>query len=473
MLADYPWLSVIPPLVAVLIALRLRKVFVALFLSLWIGATLLANGNPIKGFFGTVDPCLDVFKDGDMIQVVFFCCFIGAVMAFAQRSGGIQGFIDLVSKRKIGKSRREAEFLTVAMSTLIPIESSINILVPGTISRPLYDELRISRQKLAFLCLSFCAPICTLIPVNAWGAYVSGIMGSQGVPHPFQTYIKAIPLNLYSIFTIVFALLLIITQRDFWAMARAEKRAREGSARSQNQASSLLDNEAFALGPKPGVIPRASNMLVPMAVLIVVMVIGMLITGHGRFADGEGSTSVFFAVLAAIAVGGAKYRLSKIMRFDEILGLFFKSVGGMAGMAFLLTFSFALSRLCLDMKTGPFVASATNHILDPKFVPVILFALTSFIAFATGTSWGTWAIMFPIGLGYAQAAPGAMSVIIGALISGGVFANHCSPFASEPIMSSLATENDHIDNMKTILPYSLMIAAVTAAVFLAIGVILF
>jgi Na+/H+ antiporter NhaC len=133
-------------------------------------------------------------------------------MAFAQRSGGIQGFIDLVSKRKIGKSRREAEFLTVAMSTLIPIESSINILVPGTISRPLYDELRISRRKLAFLCLSFCAPICTLIPVNAWGAYVSGIMGSYGLPHPFQTYIKAIPLNLYSIFTIVFALLLIITQ---------------------------------------------------------------------------------------------------------------------------------------------------------------------------------------------------------------------------------------------------------------------
>jgi Na+/H+ antiporter NhaC len=134
----------------------------------------------------------------------------------------------------------------------------------------------------------------------------------------------------------------------------------------------LLDNEAFALVPKPGVIPRASNMLVPMAVLIVVMVIGMLITGHGRFADGEGSTSVFFAVLAAVAVGVAKYRFSKIMRFDEILGLFFKSVGGMAGMAFLLTFSFALSRLCLDMKTGPFVASATNHIVDPKFVPVIL-----------------------------------------------------------------------------------------------------
>lgn len=473
MLTSYPWMSIIPPLVAVLIALKLRKVFVALFLSLWIGATLLANGNPVQGFFGTVERCLDIFKDGDTIKVIFFCCFIGAVMAFAQRSGGIQGFINLLSKRKIGKSRREAEFLTVAMSALIPIESSINILVPGTISRPLYDELKISRQKLAFLCLSFCTPICTMIPVNAWGAYVAGIMGSSGVLNPFQAYIKAIPMNLYSIFTMVFALLLIITQKDFFAMARAEKRAREGGAAAQNQASSLIANETFALEPKAGVIPRASNMLVPMAAMIVVMIAGMLITGHGRFTNGAGSTSVFYAVLAAIAIAGAKYRLSKIMRFDEILGLFFKAVGGMAGMAFLLTFSFALSRLCVDMRTGPFVASATQHIIDPKFIPVILFAVTAFIAFSTGTSWGTWAIMFPIGLGYAQALPAAMTVIIGALMSGGVFANHCSPFSSEPIMSSLATGCDHIDNMKTVLPYSLTIAAFTAAVFLVIGIILF
>lgn len=458
---------------AIIVALKLRKVFVALFLSLLLGASLLTDGNPIRGLFGAIDRCLDVLKDGDLLKVILFCCFIGAVMAFCQRSGGIAGFIDAVSKRKIGGSRRKVQFLLVAMSTLIPIESSINILVPGTISRPLFDKLKISRQKLAFLCLSFCAPICTLIPINAWGAYISGIMGSAGVSQPFRAYLKAMPMNLYSIFTIAFALLLIITQKDYSAMAGAEKRAREGMGPSSNASSSLMSNEAFLLEPKVGIAPRASNLLVPMAAMVLIMIGGMLITGHGRFADGSGATSVFYAVLASIAIAGGKYRLAKIMNFDEILALFFKAVGGMASMGFLLVFSFALSRLCFDMKTGTFVAAITQHIIDPKFIPVVLFVGTGFVAFSTGTSWGTWAIMLPIGLGYAQGTASAPPLIIGAIVSGGVFANHCSPFSSEPIMSSLAAESDHIENMKTVLPYSLTIAGFTAIVFFVLGLILY
>ncbi len=402
-----------------------------------------------------------------------FCCFIGAIRAFAQRSGGINGFIEYLSRRNIVKNRRQAQFLTAAISTLIPIESSINILVSGSISRPIYDRFKISRQKLAFLCVSFCAPICTLIPVNAWGAYVSGVMAGQGIAHPFRVYIKAIPLNLYSIFAVGFAVLLIIIQKDFFAMAKAEKRALGGGKALEEAVSSLISNEAFAIEPKEGIVPRASNMLVPLVTMVGVMIASMFITGRGHFTEGSGSTSVFYAVISAIVVAGLKYRLSGIMSFDEISSLFFKAVGGLAGLGFLLTLSFALSRLCLDLKTGIFVAGATQHFIDLKFVPAILFILTAFISFSTGTSWGTWAIMFPIGLGYVQGINTATLIVIGAMMSGGVFCNLCSPFATETIMSSLASGCDHIDNVKALFPYALTVGIFTAIVFLVIGIILF
>lgn len=471
MLESYPWLSLVPPLVAVIIALKLKKVFAALFLGLWIGSAFIANGNPVEGFFGAIDRCLDVLKDKDSLRVILFCCFIGAVMAFSQRSGGIEGFMNCVSKRSIADSRRKAQFLTVAISALIPVESSINILVPGTISRPLFDKLLISRQKLAFLCLSFCAPICTIFPVNAWGAYISGILGSAGIPHPFRTYLKSIPMNLYAIFAILFALLLIITQKDVLAMAKAEKRAGQRAGLPPAALSSFVSREAFTLEAKTGVVPHASNMLVPVGAMFVLTIASMLITGRGRFAEGLGATSVFYGVLGAIIIAALKYRWTNIMRFDEILDLFLKAVGGMTGLGLLLVFSFALSRLCVDIKTGAFVAGAAGPIIGPKFAPAILFAVTGFVAFATGTSWGTWAIMLPIGLGFARGNTPVASLIIGAVVSGGVFANHCSPFASEPIIASLVTENDHIDNMKTVLPYSLIVAGFTAVSFLLIGLI--
>lgn len=473
MLVSHPWLSIIPPLAAVFIAIRFKQIFVALFLGLWVGATFLANGNILKGLFGAMERCIDVFKDTDLAKVVLFCCFIGAVMAFAQRSGGIKGFIEFLSRRDIVKNRRQAEFLTVAISTLIPIESSINVLVPGSISRPLYDRLKISREKLAFLCLSFCAPICSLIPINAWGAYVSGVMAGQGISQPFKVYIKAIPMNLYSFFAIGFAIILIIVQKDFFTMAKAEKRAQEGGKALKDSPSSLVSSDSLSVDPKEGIVPRPSNMFVPIVTMIIAMIAGMFVTGHGHFTEGSGATSVFYAVIAAIVVAGLKYKLSGIMSFNESADLFFKAVGGLAGMGFLITLSFALSTLCLDMKTGLFVAGVAQHVINLKFVPAILFILTAFVSFATGTAWGSWAIMFPIGLGFVPGINTASLIIIGAMMSGGVFGNHCSPIADTTIMSTVAAGCDHVDNVDCLLPYALTIAVFTALVYLVIGLIIF
>ncbi|HOW86378.1 MAG TPA: Na+/H+ antiporter NhaC family protein [Candidatus Aminicenantes bacterium] len=474
MLQAHPWLAVVPPLVVILVSIVWKRIFLALFLGLWLGATLLAGGDPVRGIFGCIERCLDVFKDGDLAKVVFFCCFIGAVMALIQRSGGVRGFIEFLSRRKLVKSRRQAQFLTVAIGAVIPIESSINVLIPGSISRPLYDEFRISREKLAFLSLSFCAPICTMVPINAWGAYVSGIMAGQGIPSPFSLYLRAIPFNLYSIFAMGFAVILIACQKDFLAMAKAERRAREGgSAASASAGASALSGEGLTLDPKEGVRPRAGRMLVPVAAMVAAMIGGMLITGHGDFTEGQGATAVFYAVLLAVLVAAVQYRLAGVLSFGETSTLFFKAVGGMAGMGFLITMSFAISTLCLDLKTGPFVAGAARHIIDLKVVPAVLFALTAFISFAIGTAWGSWAIMLPIGLAFAPGAGLRTLIVLGAMMSGGVFGNHCSPIADTTLMATLASGGNHIENIRAILPYALLIAAFTGAVYLGLGVILF
>lgn len=466
-------LSVIPPLCAVVLAIKFRQVYLALFLGLLSGTTILAHGNILKGIVDAVDRCVRVFENSDNTKTVLFCILIGAIVTFTQRSGGINGFIHLLSNRKLIKTRRRAQFLTISISAMIPIESSINVLISGTVSRPIFDKLRISREKLAYLCDSFSAPICTLIPVNAWGAYIARLMNEQGVDSPFKIYLMAIPMNFYALFAITLVLLLIGIKKDFFAMAKAEKRTREEGKILRDGAMPLISSEVLAIEPKKGVAYKASNMTVPILTMIIMMIVSMYITGDGNLTAGSGSTSVLWAVLSAILVAGIKYRISKIMSFNEQVNLFFKGVGGLIPIAFLVTISFALSKICLDMNTGIYVAEITHHFVSPKFFPLILFVVTGFIAFSTGTSWGTWAIMFPIGIGFVQALDLGILPIVGAMISGGVFGDHCSPISDTTIVSSMASASDHIDHVNTQLPYALIAGFFSGIMFLIVGIILY
>jgi len=201
------------------------------------------------------------------------------------------------------------------------------------------------------------------------------------------------------------------------------------------------------------------------------MIAGMLITGKGHLTAGSGATSVLWAVLSAIVVGGVMYRGQKIMNFNELTSLFFKGVGGLIPIAILMMFAFAVGQLCKDLETGKYVASVTEKVISPKFLPLILFITASFIAFATGTSWGTWAIMFPIAIPLVYAFDIDALPVIAALISGGVFGDHCSPISDTTLVSSMASASDHMDHVNTQLPYALTAAAAAAILFLIVGVV--
>jgi len=464
-----PWLSVIPPLVAITLAVLYRQVYAALVIGLWSGSTILAGGHPLRGLADTVNLCVRVFQDPGNTRVILFSALIGAVIAFTQRSGGMQGFINYVSSRQLINTRRRAQFLAVAVGASIPIESSINVLITGTVFRPIFDRLHISREKLAYLCDSISAPVCAMIPINAWGAYMAGLLATQGIDSPMQVYLKALLYNFYPIFALALVFILVLTQRDFFAMRVAEKRAREEGKVLRDGATPLISSEVTELAPKPGIAYKASNLIVPVITLLIMMVAGMLITGGGRFVDGAGSTSVLWAVLAAIAVAGMKYRVSGIMHFDEMVQLFFKGVGGLVPIAVLMMLAFAIGQLCRDMGTGTYVASIAQKAISARLLPMVLFITTGLIAFSTGTSWGTWGIMVPIGIPVVQQMGGDLLPVVAAMVSGGVFGDHCSPISDTTLISSMASAADHMDHVNTQLPYALAAGGVAAVGFLLVG----
>lgn len=402
MLESHPWLSVLPPLVAIGIAIRFRQVYIALIVGIWSGTTVLANGNALRGLADAIALCVDVFEVQANTEIILFSALLGALIAYIQRSGGMHGFVKLISKWKLASSHRKAQLLTLALGSAMPLESNITVLITGAVSRPIFDKLKISREKLAYLCDSTAAPICCLIPLNAWGVYVAAILMKQGVEEPFKTYLYSLPLNFYPLLALALVFFLVVTQKDLFSMAKAEKRAREEGKVLRDGAVPLISNEVIEIEPREGIAHKASNMLLPVLTMMAMMIAGMLITGNGDLAAGSGSTSVLWAVIAAILAAGVRYRLSGIMTMNNLVNYFFKGVGGLIPIAALMVFAFAIGQLCLDLDTGVYVAGIAQELLTPKLLPLILFVTTGFIAFSTGTSWGAWAIMFPIGIGIVQ-----------------------------------------------------------------------
>lgn len=453
--SSYGWLSLLPPLLAILLAIKTRQVFLSLFLGIWIGWMVIGNWNPLSGFVGALDACVNVFADSGNTRIIFFSAMIGAILTFTQRSGGVEGFVQWVSAKGLTQSRERAQLFAWTIGFFLFIESSITILVTGAVSRPVFDKLKISREKLAYILDSTSAPVCILIPFNAWGAYVVTLLLNEGVENPVRVFSYAVPLNFYAIIAVLFVLVLILTKKDFGPMKKAEIRAREEGKVLADGAEPLIASDVVELPVKEGLQPKARNMVIPVLAMVLMMPVGLLITGKGNLLEGSGSTSVFWAVLTSIVVAGAIYKVQRIFSVNEMVDLFFKGVGGLMPMAILLVFAFAIGETCKELGTGVYVAGVAQEFISSDFVPPILFVVSGFIAFSTGTSFGTFAIMIPIAVPMASIMDANLSACVAAVLGGGVFGDHSSPISDTSIISSMGSASDHIDHVRTQLPYAL------------------
>ena len=464
-MTDPTWLSVLPPFVAIATALLTRQVFVSLFAGIWLGWTIVNGGNPISGLREGLESMVAVFSDRGNALILIFSAQIGAFITLTQRSGGVAGFVQWITSHGYVRSRPGAQLLPSVIGVALFLESNLTCLISAAVARPLFDRFRLSREKLAYLCDSTAAPVCVLFPFNAYGAVILGILASQSVDRPLAVLVASIPYNFYALFAIALAFFVAWSGRDWGPMARAETRARETGQVLRPGAEPLVSDEVLSLPAKEGVTPRARNMLVPTGVLLAMVAAGLAITGDGDILSGDGSTAIFWGMSLALVVAGVMYLVQGIFTVQETIDLTMKGMGGLIPVILLIVLAFALGATTRELKTGPYLAGLAGGILNPLWLPAVLFVMSGVMSFATGTSWGTFAVMLPIGVPMAATLGLDLPLMTGAVIGGSIFGDHCSPISDTTIVASLAAGSDHIDHVNTQLPYALAVAGLSVVLY--------
>ncbi len=485
---DVGWLSILPPLVAILLAIWSRQVYLSLLAGIFLGYLILAGGRPDTAFVYTLEGMVKVFSDEGNTRTIFFCALVGGLILLFRCSGGVQGLIAWIQKRmdkdENQNKRRRVQGYAYLLGLLIFIETSISSLTVGTVFRPLFDKMKISREKLAYLADSSSAPSSILIPINAWGAFIMGLLLAEGIDEPFKYMMIAIPFNFYPIITIVLALVVVYRGWHIGPMRIAEENIKTVH---QGQHIENEDNDWMSAPADDGVTYDAKNMMIPLITMIVAMPIVLLLTGIQQadlsayngleyimmaMGAGSGSQAVLTAVVLSIVLAVTYYKAKGVLPIKRSVDVVLKGTSSLLPLALLMLLAFAIGDVCRHMGTGPFVASVVANWLNPALLPMIVFLLSCVIAFSTGTSWGTFAIMMAITIPVSQDLDADIYLTIAAVMGGGVFGDHCSPISDTTIISSLASGTNHIDHVRTQLPYALIGGGVAVILYALVGFII-
>lgn len=467
-MTDPGWISILPPVLAIVLAVWTRQVYLSLAGGLVLGWTILEGWNPLKGVAAAIDAVVNVFQSPGDTRAILFTLVIGAVIATIEASGGVRGFVDWLEQRRWVNSAKRAQLLAWATGVVVFIESNITVLVAGSVARPLCDRYKCSREKLAYIIDSTSAPICILIPMNAWGAYNLGILEGLGVQNALTVFLEAVLMNFYAIIAVLLTLFVILTGWNLGPMGKAEERTRRGELLWPD-ATPMIDEEVLSPPPNPKLKPRALNMFLPIVSMVLFMPVGLYITGGGDIMAGSGSTSVLWSVLVALGVAWILLLAQRAYDQDELVRIGLKGAGGLIPLALILLLAIALGNVAEELGTGAYVARVTSGVLPPfLFLPVV-FLVAAGIAFSTGTSWGTFAIMLPIAVPAAQSLGLPLAPFVAASLAGGVFGDHCSPISDTTIISSMAAATDHIDHVRTQLPYALLGGTLATICFMILG----
>lgn len=468
---DFGVLSLLPPLLAIGLAIYTREVYLSLAGGIWLGWTIHAGWNPLLGLARAIDGTVAAMTDPGNARVLLFTFAIGALIALVEANGGVRGFVDWLERRHWVTGPRRAQALAWLIGFVIFIETNITILVTGSVCRPLFDRYRVSREKLAYLVDSTSAPVCVLIPFNAWGAYVIGLLLGLGVTNPVGVFVAAIPLNLYALAALALAGASAVWGWDWGPMRGAQRRTEEGKLH-WDHAVALAAPEEMIPPPSDDIPCRSRNMVLPIGAMVAMMPAAMAFTGGGDIMAGSGSTSVLWAVLTGLAVAWTLSLGQGLLGLKRLSAVSLQGAGGLTGMALVLLLALALGAVTQELGTGEYLAGVVGGRVPTPLLLPLLFLTAGAIAFATGSSWGTFAIMIPVAVPIASALGLPPAPFVATVLSGGIFGDHSSPISDTTIISSLAAASDHIEHVRTQLPYALVAGGVATVGFGIIGAFL-
>ena len=489
------WFSLLPPLLAIALALLFREVITALFAGVWLGALAVAGFDPLQATWRTVDafivPALgDV--DGGHTQIVIFSLLLGGMVGILSRNGGTMGIVEAVAP--LAGSSRRGKIATFVAGLAIFFDDYANCLMVGNTMRPVTDRLRISREKLAYIVDSTAAPVAALVPISTWVGYEISLIadglriaveqtpasaaGLAGVS-PFTIFIQTIPYRFYPLLALFFVLLTSVLNRDWGPMARAELRAARGEGLYRPGAQLATDTEASALETPPGVPHRWWNAAVPLLTVIAVVLGGLFTTGRASagpdasfrevFGAADPFTTLLWGSLAGCLVAFALTVGQRLLSIRETIAGWLAGLRAMMIAVVVLLLSWSLGAVTEQVGTAPYLAQILEGNVALRLLPWLVFLVAAAMSFATGTSWGTMAILMPLVIPLTVSLGGAAdfdggtrySILLGTIssvLTGAIFGDHCSPISDTTVLSSTAAACDHVDHVRTQLPYALLVA---------------
>ena len=452
------WLTITPPLLAIIVAVWTRNVFWALGIAIWLSETIIAGFNPFMGALGSIDRAVGVFDSPYNTRVLLFCLIIGALIVYMQRSGGISAMVERLQNSGFASTPRRAGLVTAICGVLIFVETNISLLTTGILGRPLFDKLNISRERLAYIIDSTCAPISVLILFNGWGAYLLGLLNENGVEGATGVLMATIALNFYAWITIILVFFTVLSNRTFGPLAAVEA---GGSGQARTAVSGPF-NEA----PAPP--SRALYMAIPLFIMIGGTIAFMLWTGNGDIRQGSGSQAILWSGILATVAAFLCLAHSKRAK-GELVDLGFKGMGDLLPAVTMIFLALVLGASLNAVGMREFIASIASSFPAPWVIPAILFIAAAITSFTAGTSWGTYGIIVPVAVPLAVGAGVPLPLAIAAVMGGGVFGEHCSPISDTTIIASLASGCDHMEHVRTQLPYALVGGVTATGLYLLAG----
>ena len=471
-------LSLLPPVVAIVLALITKEVYSSLFAGIVVGGLLYAGGNGELAFntilyheeAGLVPNLTDISH----VSVLVFVVLLGTLVVLMNKSGSAEAFGRWAQKHI--KTRVGAQLATILMGILIFVDDGFNCMTVGSVMRPLTDSHNVSRAKLAYLLDSTAAPICIIAPISCWAAAVSYAVPEQYNINGFKMFLETIPYNIYALTTLLMLFLLVTRKTDFGPMRLHERNALKGDLITTGE-NTFAEEETVTSNPNS----RLSNLVIPVIVLIVCCILGMAYTGGlfdgenliDAFANADSARGLVMGSLIGVLITFWMYMNRRVMKFTEFMNAFPAGFRSMCAPMIILILSWNLSGVTRLLGAADFVHTVVESSAAAlqMFVPVTIFIVSVFLAFSTGTSWGTFTILIPIVCALFPASSEMLVISISACLAGAVCGDHCSPISDTTIMSSAGAHCNHINHVTTQLPYALTAAAVSAVGYLAAGVI--
>ena len=461
--------ALVPPVVAIVLALITKEVFSSLFIGILVGGLFYSGFT----FEGTMTHILQggfvtVLADAYNVGILIFLVILGGMVCLMNAAGGSRAFGQWASKRI--KTRVGAQLAAILLGCLIFVDDYFNCLTVGSVMRPVTDKHNVSRAKLAYIIDSTAAPVCIIAPISSWAAAVTGFVpGEDG----FSVFINAIPYNFYALLTILMMLLLVFFGVDYGPMKTHEDNAANGDLFTTADRSFVTEDAKSS--SKGSVL----DLVIPIALLIICCVTGMIYSGGffsgagfvEAFSNSDASVGLALGSIFAIIITIAFYSVRKVLTFHDCMNCIPEGFKAMVPAIIILTFAWTLKAMTDSLGAAPYVAGLmeTSAAGLMNMLPAIIFLVGVGLAFATGTSWGTFGILIPIVVAVFENDPQMMIIAISACMAGAVCGDHCSPISDTTIMASAGAQSNHVNHVYTQLPYALSVAGITFVSYIIVG----